>query len=396
MLEQLHHFSNQILTQKIPRYKRFLYDKIDFDERLIGILGSRGVGKTTLLLQYIQSIYREKETLYITADHPLVFEAKLFAIAEEFEKSGGEVLIIDEIHKIKNFEIDLKLIYDSFFSLKVIFTGSNAVAIDNAKADLSRRAMIYKLPVLSFREYLEIEADQRFASVSLVDLLQNHQTLAVDIVREIKPFVHFESYLKGGAYPFFLISKNSYIPKLLNASLQVIESDLPMIHSIESDKINALKKMMIMLCKSQPFDINISKLTAAVGLNQRTLYRYLWVLESAGLIRIIGAKSSGTSIISKPEKIYLDNTNLFSIFCTEPKIGTIRETFFASSLAYAHRLDYPKQGDFLIDNRYIFEVGGKDKAFDQIKDLPNSFVVADDIEVGSGNKVPLWLFGFLY
>ncbi|MFA7070329.1 MAG: AAA family ATPase, partial [Sulfurimonas sp.] len=162
MIEQLQLLSNQILAQKVPEYKRFLFDEIDFDERLIGILGSRGVGKTTLLLQYLHSIFKEKKTLYIMAEHPMVLELGLFSIADEFQKRGGEVLIIDEIHKIKSFEIDLKLIYDSFFSLNVVFTGSNAVAIDNAKADLSRRAVVYKLPVLSFREFLELETDEKF------------------------------------------------------------------------------------------------------------------------------------------------------------------------------------------------------------------------------------------
>lgn len=396
MLEQLQLLSNQILSQKIPEYKRFLFDKIDFNERLIGILGSRGVGKTTILLQYLNTIYKEKKTLYIMADHPLVFELGLFNIANEFQKKGGDILIIDEIHKIKDFEIDLKLIYDSFFSLNILFTGSNAVAIENAKADLSRRAIIYKLPILSFREFLELEINQKFEAISLDEILTNHTNIAIDIVSKIKPFAYFEEYLKSGAYPFYKTSKNSYIQKLLNASLQVLETDLPMIYSIEHDKINSLKKMMIMLCQSEPYDINISKLCGAVELNQRTLYKYLGILQSAGLVRILGAKSTGISIISKPEKLYLDNTNLFSIFCNNPKEGTIRETFFASLVSFNHNINYPKNGDFILDEKYTFEIGGKDKNFKQLKDIKNSYVVSDDIEIGIDNKIPLWLFGFIY
>ena len=396
MIEQLQLLSNQILSQKVPEYKRFLFDKIDFNERLIGVLGSRGIGKTTLLLQYLHSIFKEKKTLYIMADHPIVFELGLFNIANEFQKKGGEVLIIDEIHKIKNFEIDLKLIYDSFFSLNVVFTGSNAVAIDNAKADLSRRAIIYKLPVLSFREFLELEINKKFETISLQEILENHVTHAIDILSKVKPFAYFEEYLKGGAYPFYKTSKNSYVQKLLNASMQILETDLPMIYAIEHDKINSLKKMMVMLCQSEPYDINISKLCSAVELNQRTLYKYLGILQAAGLIRILGAKSTGISIISKPEKMYLDNTNLFSIFCNNSKIGTIRETFFASSVSYNHNINYPKSGDFILDEKYTFEIGGKDKSFKQIKDAKEGFVVSDDIEVGFDNKIPLWLFGFIY
>ena len=396
MTEQLQLLSNQILAQKVPEYKRFLFDKIDFNERLIGVLGSRGVGKTTLLLQYLHSIFKEKKTLYIMADHPIVLELGLFNIADEFQKKGGEVLIIDEIHKIKNFEIDLKLIYDSFFSLNVVFTGSNAVAIDNAKADLSRRAIIYKLPVLSFREFLELETNEKFETISLQEILENHTTYAIDILSKVKPFAYFEEYLKGGAYPFYKTSKNSYVQKLLNASMQILETDLPMIYTIEHDKINSLKKMMVMLCQSEPYDINISKLCGAVELNQRTLYKYLGILQSAGLIRILGAKSTGVSIISKPEKMYLDNTNLFSIFCNNSKIGTIRETFFASSVSYNHNINYPKSGDFILDEKYTFEIGGKDKSFKQLKDAEHGYVVADDIETGVDNKIPLWLFGFIY
>ena len=396
MIEQLQLLSNQILAQKLPKYKRFLFEKIDFNERLIGILGSRGVGKTTMLLQYLNSIYKKRKTLYIIADHPLITQLGLFNIADEFQKKGGEVLIIDEIHKIKNFETDLKLIHDSFFALQVIFTGSNAIALDNAKADLSRRATIYKLPVLSFREFLELEVDEKFDPISLEELLKNHTTYATGIVSKIKPLAYFGKYLKNGAYPFYKTSRNSYIQKLLNASMQILQTDLPMIYAIDYDKINSLKKMMIMLCQSEPYDINISKLCGAVELNQRTLYKYLWILQAAGLIRMLGAKSSGVSIISKPEKLYLDNTNLFSIFCNDPKTGTLRETFFASQVSYDHTINYPKSGDFIVDDRYIFEIGGKDKNFSQLKNIKNSFVGADDIEIGVDHKIPLWMFGFIY
>jgi predicted AAA+ superfamily ATPase len=397
MITALLKFSNQIKSQKLPKYRRFLYDKIDFSERMIGIIGARGAGKTTLLLQYLSQQTHPKETLYLIGDHPLVVSEGLYGIADAFQKIGGRVLIIDEIHKIKNFETDLKLIYDSFFNLQVIFTGSSAVALDHAKADLSRRAMIYLLPVLSFREYLELETGEVFDSYTLDEILVNHEATAIDILSKVKPLAYFDTYLQEGVYPFYHDNKNNYIPKLLSATMQVLSTDLPAIYAIEHDKINSLKKMLIMLCQSEPYDINISKLCGAVELNQKTLYKYLGILQSAGLIRILGAKSSGISIISKPEKLYLDNTNLFQIFCDTPKQGTFRETFFASALSYNHSLGYPKTGgDFIVDERYTFEVGGRHKTKKQIKQVEQSFIVSADIEIGVINKIPLWLFGFLY
>jgi len=395
MIEQLLLLSNQIRSQRQPSYKRFLFEQIDFSQRLIGIIGSRGAGKTTILLQYLKSL-GETHALYVIADHPLLGQFSLFEIADAFQKVGGNLLIIDEIHKVKNFETDLKLIYDSFFDLKVIFTGSSAVAINNAKADLSRRAIVYKLPVLSFREFLEIETGHTFASLSLKEIISHHQARTSEIVSQIKPLSYFPDYLKFGAYPFYKEAKDTYLPRLLTASMQVIETDIPAIYPIDHDKINALKKLVIMLCKSEPYDINISKLCGAVGLNNKTLYKYLGILQAAGIIRILGAKSSGVSIISKPEKLYLDNTNLFSIFCNTPKTGTIRETFFASALSYSHSINYPKGADFIVDDHYTFEVGGKSKTRKQIKGTSNAFIVSDDIEIGALNRLPLWLFGFLY
>jgi predicted AAA+ superfamily ATPase len=395
MITQLRILSNQIKSQRLPKYKRFLHKKIDFNERLLGILGARGAGKTTLLLQYLQE-QKEKKTLYIIADHPIVVQMGLFAIADTFQRVGGELLIIDEIHKIKNFEIDLKLIYDSFFELQVIFTGSNALAIDHAKADLSRRAIIYHLPVLSFREFLELQSGSLFSSYRLEEITTNHTEIAIDTLSTLKPLAYFDSYIKYGAYPFYRDGEQSYLQKLLMTTTQVLNTDLPAIYNIEYDKINSLKKMMIMLCQSEPFDINISKLCGAVGLNQKTLYKYLSILEAGGLIRILGAKSNGISIISKPEKLYLDNTNLFGIFCERPKEGTVRETFFASMLSYQYSLNYPKSGDFIVNEKYIFEVGGRGKSKRQIKDEKNGYVVSADMEIGFDRKIPLWLFGFLY
>jgi len=395
-LEPLLLLSKQIQTQQQPDYQRFLYRDIDFSQRLIGVMGSRGAGKTTLLLQYLQAVSADTKALYLIADHPLVGQHGLFALADAFQQIGGELLIVDEVHKCKNFEVDLKLIHDSFFNLRVIFTGSSAAAINHAKADLSRRAMIYTLPVLSFREFLELETGEVFPVLTLADIVDNHSAHAMDIVSRIKPLAYLPDYLEHGAYPFYISTGKTYLPRLLSSSMQVIETDIPALYPIDYDKVNALKKLMVMLCQSEPFDINISKLCGAVGLNQRTLYKYLGLLQAVGLLRLLGAKSSGVSIISKPDKLYLNNTNLFVVFCDQPKVGTLRETFFASMVSYHHTLNYPKGGDFIVDEQYVFEVGGRSKTQKQIKDAEQGWVVADNLEVGVERKIPLWLFGFLY
>ncbi len=396
MIEPLLQLSAQIQSQKLPDYQRFLHAEIDYSQRLTGIMGARGAGKTTLLLQYLKTAKLGSKALYIIADHPLVGQLGLFAIADALQKVGGQLLIIDEIHKSPNFEIELKLIYDSFFDLRVIFTGSSAAAINHAKADLSRRAMIYHLPVLSFREFLELETGESFDVIPLEAIIERHEQAAIDIVSQVKPLAYLPAYMDHGAYPFYKEAGQTYLPRLLSASMQVIETDIPALYPLDYDKINALKKLMVMLCQSEPFDINISKLCGAVELNQKTLYKYLGLLQAAGLLRILGAKANGISIISKPEKFYLDNTNLFSVFCGESKAGTRRETFFASMLSYQHRLNYPKGGDFMVDESYVFEVGGRSKSRKQIKDLDEAWIVADDLEFGMGRKIPLWLFGFLY
>jgi len=397
MITALQTFSHQVLSQPVPKYRRFLYHNIDFDERLIGIIGARGTGKTTLILQYLKTHADPGTTLYLLGDHPIVSSEGLYAIADAFQQKGGTLLVIDEIHKIPDFEIALKLIYDSFHALQVIFTGSSAVALDHARADLSRRAMIHTLPVLSFREYLELEKGIDLPSFTLAEMLEDHLSASMKILAQIKPLAHWDDYLHWGAYPFYRDGKAGYLPKLLTATTQVLTTDLPSLYAIEHDKIEALKKMLIMLCRSEPYDVNISKLCGAVELNRRTLYKYLGILQSASLIRILGAKTSGVSIISKPEKLYLDNTNLFGIFCDEPMRGTLRETFFGSALDSLHTLSYPKSGgDFVVDDTYLFEIGGRGKTSRQIQGHPKSFIAADDIEIGSDNKIPLWLFGFLY
>ncbi len=377
-------------------YKRYFFNIIDFKENLIGLIGARGIGKTTFLLQYLQSLdIPDEKKLYFSVDSIIASNAKLFDIAEDFSNMGGKVLVIDEIHKYKNFEIELKEIYD-FLDLKVLFSGSSAMVLEHKKGDLSRRAVVYRLKGLSFREFLELKLKLSFNHYSLEEILQNHITIAKEISKKIKPLEHFKEYLKVGYYPFYFENKNTYCLKLEETINTVIESDLPIIFNIEVSNIRKLKQLVAYICSSQPFKLNISELAQKIAIDRKTLYQYIYYLTLGNIFSRLEAKGKGDNIFSKPAKIYLNNPNLNNCYCEKNEIGTIREEFFLNMLSIEHKLLYPKNGDFLVDEEWLFEIGGKNKGFKQIKDLQNSFIAADGIEIGFKNKIPLWLFGFLY
>jgi len=377
-------------------FKRYMHNSLDMNEKLIGIIGSRGVGKTTFILQYLKELdIPFEKKLYFSADHFQAIKYSLYEIAEEFSKQGGEVLAIDEIHKYPNFEMELKSIYDTF-DLKIIFSGSSALKLEHAKADLSRRAVLYRINGMSFREFLEYETGQKFDTYKLEDILQKHTNIALEINAKVKPFAYFKKYLEYGYYPFYKENRNNYSQKLLEVVNVVLESDLPLIFNIEPKNIFKLKKLLSLLCQSKPYELNISKLSTKIEINRNTLYSYLHYLEAGSLTMMVKQLSKGDGILTKPEKLYLNNTNLNFSYCTGHDVGTLREQFFVNQLHLHYTVHYSKIGDFLIDGQYIVEIGGKNKGFKQIKDIENSFVVADDIEIGSGAKIPLWLFGFLY
>ena len=389
-------------------YKRYFYDVVDFNDKMVGIIGSRGIGKTTFILQYLKSlnIGRSKK-LYFSADSIAFSNHSLYEIAETFARSGGEVLAIDEIHKYKNFEHELKEIYD-FLDLKVIFSGSSALQLEHKKADLSRRAVLYRLHGLSFREFLELKLNKKFNIYRLDELLENHLDIAHDLTKRFKPFEHFKEYLQSGYFPYYFENPKSYGLKLEETVNTVIESDLPIIFNIEPQNIQKLKQLISLICSSKPFELNLTNLSKKIGINRTTLYQYIHYLNLGNLLYSLKAKTKGDTIFVKPSKLYLNNPNLTFYYCQGSDIGTIREQFFANMLRVNHQLSYPTKGDFLVDEKFTFvltslrnsvslhEVGGKNKDFKQIANLSNSFVASDDIEVGFGAKIPLWLFGFLY
>jgi predicted AAA+ superfamily ATPase len=397
MIEKLfkkHHYINKKISN--ISYKRYFFDLVDFNEKLIGIVGARGIGKTTFLLQYLDDLnIADDKKLYFSVDSIVSENKKLFEIAEEFNNLGGKVLVIDEIHKYKNFEIELKEIYD-FLDIQVIFSGSSAVILEHKKADLSRRAVLYRVKGLSFREFLELKLDKKFDSYTLSEILDNHVKLSKNITKSIKPLEHFREYLKFGYYPFYFETPNTYYLKLEETINVVIESDLPIIYNIEPSNIMKLKQLVGYICNSKPYELNLTNLSTKIGINRKTLYLYIHYLTLGDIFLKVLPQAKGDNIFSKPSKLYLNNTNLNYAYCDTQEIGTIRECFFANQIDKNHELKYSKVGDFLLDDRYIIEVGGKGKSFNQIKEIANSFIVADNIEIGFGNKIPLWLFGFLY
>jgi len=397
MLEKLFKFQNRLKKSYKIEYKRYLYKEIDFRDKMLAIIGARGVGKTTLLFQYLAELeQQDKKALYISMDYPFLVGADLIDIVEEFVESGGEYILLDEIHRYKDFSSYLKTIYD-LFEIKVIFTGSSATSILNAKSDLSRRVTLYHLNGFSFREYLEIKHKKIYPAYTLEQLTQNHSTICKDIVKDVGDILEdFRDYLKVGYYPFYFDKQSSYYENLLNTINLTIDLDLTSLGLIEQKYTYKLKKLLEVVCESKPFEVNYTKIAATSEISRAKLYDYIEFLNDGQMLLLVNEYVKGIKKINKPAKIYLNNTNLLFAYCENSELGTIRETFFANQLSVKNRLHIAKQGDFLVDTKYLFEVGSKNKTFKQIKDIPNSFVVADGIEIGSENKIPLWVFGFLY
>jgi len=391
-MQRLIKLSNLYFSLPTPTFKRYLFSQIDFQSKLIGILGQRGVGKTTLIRQIAQNYDLEiSKMLYISADN---IKKSLSEIAIEFS-FGGKLLIIDEIHKAPNFALELKTIYD-FVDIKVIFSGSSALELENSKIDLSRRALFYELGSLSFREFLAIRFEIELEPLSLEEILNHHQDIALKITQQFKPLEYFSYYKAYGAYPFFTEGELGYNLRLNEIMNIILDSEVATIYNVNSDKINTIRKLLHLLCSSVPMELNIQNLANSAGVSRNTLYSYLYYLKKANLIEIIGGNFKNKKLLNKPDKIYLDNINLYNILCSDYNNGSLRESFFVSQIKVNYTIKYSNIGDFQVDNSAIFEIGGKNKSFKQIKDVKNSYVVADNIEIGFGNKIPLWLFGFLY
>lgn len=380
-------------------FKRYLYHHINWQERLIAIKGSRGVGKTTLLLQYVKENFQNDGTVLYASLDDLHFQANtLVDLAEEFHQNGGKYLFLDEVHKYPNWSLEIKNIYDTYSDLKIVFTSSSVLEIYKGDADLSRRAVSYELKGLSFREFLSIEKKIDLAPVNLKYILENHQNLATVITATVKILPLFKQYLKIGYYPFYRENESIYYQKINNVVNLILETDIPSVYSTEYKTIHKLKKLLYIIATSVPFQPNITKLSQKIDTTSRSsTLQYLHYLDQANLINNLKSNTKGNNYLVKPDKIYLENTNLmYALGETKNQDGNIRETFFYNQLKEVGSINTSKESDFLIEGTYTFEVGGKNKKHTQIKGLENSFVAADNIEIGFGSKIPLWLFGLMY
>ena len=411
MLTELFTKSHKFVKQNNLQYQRYFIQQHQFEHRLSIVIGARGIGKTTTIAQYMEHNYKN-EALYVSLDDISNNKYTMYEIAEAFELQNGKLLCFDEIHKYPNWSAELKNIYDSFPTLKVIASGSSALEIHKGTHDLSRRAIVYTMVGMSFREFLELHHGYNFSSYRLEELINNHQELADNIIEALankhqKILPLFKDYLRFGYYPYYLSLPNeTMFFQTLRQNINVsIESDLLNIYpSLNGKSIQKIKMLLAIIMENVPFTPTISSLKKSIEVkDDRTLKEYLYKLDSAGLIKLLMKSSLSMKSIDKPEKIYLANSNL--MYTNEPEIGNVRETFFMNQLHnyYAQKNDFStkgiyasSKGDFYVEDKYTFEIGGKNKGFKQIKDVPNSYIGADDIEVGFGAKVPLWLFGFLY
>lgn len=380
-------------------YERSLMDQIAWDQRLVGIKGPRGVGKTTMLLQYIKRHYPSGPTaLYISLDDLYFASHTLSETVDTFVKQGGKHLFIDEVHRYAKWSVELKNIYDNYPDLRVVFTGSSLLEILNARADLSRRAITYNLQGLSFREFLAIKQLATLPIVSLPNLLAQHEEIATELTTTFRPYEHFQAYLRYGYFPFFRESIELYPIRVMEVINLILEVELPMLRAVETAWIGKLRQLLTIIAQSVPFKPNVSALATKIGLNRKTLLSYLHYLQEAHLTKHLYRNSQGVSLLQKPDKVYLDNTNFaYALGTDSPNTGSLRETFFANQLSYQHRLTYPEKGDFVVDDHYLFEVGGLHKSPKQLQPSAlDGYLSIDQLEVGRGQRIPLWLFGLLY
>lgn len=379
-------------------FKRYLIDKIDWRDNLIAIKGAKGTGKTTMLLQHIKESFTDKDkALYLSLDN-LWFEThSINDLIEYHYTHGGTHLFLDEVHYYPKWKTLIKNINDDYPGLHVVYTGSSMLKIDSGVADLSRRQLPYTLHGMSFREYLLYEGLAEMEPISLDLLLRDHRRIAEDILSNgMKILPAFGEYMRYGYYPFYKSVYSGFEIRLQQVVNHVLENDYPIIEGVEQSTIRKTKKMFMILAEQVPQTPNMSNLYNELETDRNQGLKMLYALEKAGLLALLSDKPKHIDKLSRPEKIFMDNSNLMYAYAMAPNIGTVRETFFLSQLAVDHSVTYPAKGDFLVDGKYLFEVGGRKKSFEQIKDVADSYLSVDDTEIGHHNRIPLWMFGLLY
>lgn len=396
--------SNRRLEGISLDYQRDEISQYPWELQLLGIEGSRGIGKTTLFLQHMKQHYKSGEAIYLSLDDIYFTQHQLVDVVREFHRRGGRRIYIDEVHKYPNWSIEIKNIYDNYGDLKVAFTGSSMSYIQSGNADLSRRAIMRRMQGLSFRQFINIQRAKRGSKhppiqrYTLEDILENTN----DIIREVtkdnfKPYAYFQKYLEHGYYPFFMEGLTYFPDKLSGTTRAVLEADFAQLHNVTAVNVRSIYQLLYAISTSPPYQPNIEKLSKRIGIARKTLLEYIHHLSRADILTLLKDPQKGLSILKKPNKIYLENTNLLYNFAPRDlQMGTVRETFVMNQLKYGHDLHYPQSGDVLVNEKYTFEIGGKNKTTKQINDIENAYILADDIDHRVHNKIPMWMVGMLY
>ncbi len=399
-MENLFQKQERLLNNTSLDFVRNIMDNIHWELPLISIRGSRGVGKTTLMLQYIKQHYPagSKEALYCTLDSIYFSTHSLLELAEHFYLQGGKRLFLDEVHKYPTWSKEIKEITDLYPQLNIVISGSSLLNILNADADLSRRCMPYTMPGLSFREYLKFYEKIDLPSFTLKEVLENPSEICSKVNAVCRPVGLFSEYLKAGYYPFYNGNKEDYYILIENVVNLILEQEMPLLCNVEPAYVRKLKALLEIISHSVPYEVDITKLATSIGISRLSILSYLHSLGKAEILSLLYSDNKSVKKTQKPDKIYIQNPNiLYALATNSVEIGTARETFIVNQLSYKHTVEYSKkQGDFFVDGKYIFEVGGADKNFKQIANLENSYILADGIEFASGNKLPIWLIGLLY
>lgn len=395
--QQVENVYNTRLSRVSVRFVRYLYGQINWDARLIGIKGARGVGKTTLLLQRIKQAHKKPDTVFYASLDSIWFQShSLPELVEWLYQRGVRYLYLDEVHKYDNWAQVIKNLYDTYIDLNIVYTGSSLLEIDHSRVDLSRRQTLYTLQGLSFREYLEMRDVLHIKPQSLAQLVGEHVPIAMDVVREIPVLKYFEEYLRYGYYPFYIEAGVDYLPRLAETAQLVVESDLPAVERLSYSTLQKAKQLMMVVAENVPLVPNVSKLSAQLETTRDVCLRLLYALDRAGLLMLLTREVKNYKHLVGPEKVFLGNTNLMYALGGRVNEGAQRETFFLNQIGSVAEVVCPQKGDFLVGHKYLFEVGGKGKTFEQIKDIADGYLAIDGIDVGGRNRIPLWMFGLLY
>ena len=399
-MESLFKKHDRLVTVTSTEIIRQWANSINWDARVMAIRRPKGVGKTPMMLQYIKLNYQllDRQVLYVSCEDKYFSNHSLLSLAEQFYLNGGRQLFLDEVHKYDDWSNEIKEIYDFYPTMRIVLSGSSLLSMTEGDADLARRCINHDIQGLSFREFLHFYKGIKMPVYPLEQVLENPAPLIEEMNKHGRPIALLKEYLKYGYYPYYLNNETDYHIAIQQVVNKIIDIELPRICGVDLNNTRKIKSLLTILCASVPFQVDITKLATQSGLKRDTIINYLSYLDKAKLIRLLYSDLKNIKRMQKPDKIYIDNTNLLNAWATTPiQIGTIRETFVANQLSANHVVEFRKtNGDFLVDSKYTFEVGGDDKDFQQIANVADSFILADDMETAIGKKLPIWVVGFDY